>query len=355
MTTMIGPLRRAVQVAPDAVAARCGDTEVTYAQTWDRARRLVGALRGLGMRDGDRVAVVGRNCHRYLELYQGVPGRRHGPGAAQPAPHRGRAGLRAAGLRRRVLFAAAGIDHPAGVVEHVIDLEDGYEALLAGRRARRPPGRAAAARPWPGLFYTGGTTGASKGVMLTHRNLVANAFHFQAQFAFRPDTCWLVAAPLFHAAGSIAVLATVWHGGRQVDAARVRSGRGAGPHRGRARDRDAGGADDAGGARRGAAGAAPGRLQPAAWSATGARRWPPRRCAAPTPRSPTPSSCTSTGPPRRRRSPRSCPTRRTCSTRPQARSCGQPAIGVEVGVLDVDRRRGRAGRGRRGASSAART
>ena len=33
MTTMIGPLRRAVAVAPDAVAAHCGGTEVTYAQT----------------------------------------------------------------------------------------------------------------------------------------------------------------------------------------------------------------------------------------------------------------------------------------------------------------------------------
>ena len=52
--------------------------------------------------------------------------------------------------------------------------------------------------------------------MLTHRNLVANAFHFQAFAAFRPETCWLIVAPLFHAAGSIAVLATVWHAGRHV-------------------------------------------------------------------------------------------------------------------------------------------
>jgi long-chain acyl-CoA synthetase len=40
--------------------------------------------------------------------------------------------------------------------------------------------------------------------------------HFQAAWAFGPETRWLVAAPLFHAAGSIAVLATVWHGGRHV-------------------------------------------------------------------------------------------------------------------------------------------
>jgi long-chain acyl-CoA synthetase len=215
MTTMIGPLRRAVQAAPDAVAARCGEIEVTYAQTWERARRLVGALRELGVRDGDRVAVVGRNCHRYLELYQAVPGAGM---VLVPLNQRHTAAELAYALEdsgSRVLFAASGIDCPPGVVDHVIDLDDGYEALLAAAPAPEFPDELAP-ETMAGLFYTGGTTGASKGVILTHRNLVANAWHFQAQVAFRPETCWLVAAPLFHAAGSIAVLATVWHGGRQV-------------------------------------------------------------------------------------------------------------------------------------------
>jgi acyl-CoA synthetase (AMP-forming)/AMP-acid ligase II len=60
MTTTIGPLGRAVQVGPERIAARCGETELTYCQ-WDRARRLIGALHALG----DRVAVSARNCHRY--------------------------------------------------------------------------------------------------------------------------------------------------------------------------------------------------------------------------------------------------------------------------------------------------
>ena len=65
--------------------------------------------------------------------------------------------------------------------------------------------------------------------MLTHRNLVANAMHFQACWPFRPDTRWLIVAPLFHAAGSIAVLATVWNGGRQVVLPAFDPGRGARP------------------------------------------------------------------------------------------------------------------------------
>ena len=74
MTTMIGPLRRATLIAANQTAIACGDIELTYAETFDRCRRLAGGLRGLGLGDGDRVAVVGPNCHRYLELYQAVPG-----------------------------------------------------------------------------------------------------------------------------------------------------------------------------------------------------------------------------------------------------------------------------------------
>src|SRR6201999_3517348 len=151
---MIGPLRRAVQVAPDAIAARCGELELTYAQTWQRARRLVGALRGLGVREGDRVAVVGRNCHRYLELYQAVPGagmvlvplnQRHTESELAYA-------LQDSGTR--VLFAASGIDLPTGVVENVIDLEDGYEALLRTAPEADFPDDVSA-EAMAGLFYTG--------------------------------------------------------------------------------------------------------------------------------------------------------------------------------------------------------
>src|SRR5262245_3079796 len=44
MTTMLGPLRRAVAVAGDSDAVTCGDVRLTYSETWERCRRLVGAL-----------------------------------------------------------------------------------------------------------------------------------------------------------------------------------------------------------------------------------------------------------------------------------------------------------------------
>src|SRR3954453_7281750 len=214
MVSMISPLRRAVQVDRGRVAVTCGATTLSYAETWERCARLVGGLRGLGVGAGDRVAVVGPNCHRYLELYQAVPG---GGMVLVPLNQRHteaelRYALEDSGAK--VLFAGRDIGGLATCVEHVLDLDVGHEALLAAAPPVEPPPVDEDALA--GLFYTGGTTGAAKGVMLSHRNLVANGLHFLAFLPFGPDTCWLIVAPLFHAAGSIAVLATVWNAGRHV-------------------------------------------------------------------------------------------------------------------------------------------
>jgi long-chain acyl-CoA synthetase len=196
-------------------AVRCGDLTLTYEEMWDRCRRLAGALRGLGLHEGDRVATVGQNCHRHLELYQAIPGAGMVVvplNARHTAPE-----LRYAieDSRARVLFTGVGDQGLGDAVEHVFDLGDDYEHLLASAAPidfpDDLPGDTLA-----GLFYTGGTTGAAKGVMLSHGNLVANAMHFSISRRFTPDTRWLIIAPLFHAAGSICILSMVWNAGQQI-------------------------------------------------------------------------------------------------------------------------------------------
>jgi long-chain acyl-CoA synthetase len=215
MATLLSPLRRANLIGSSSTAVRCGDTTLTYAEMWDRCCRLIGALRALGLGTGDRVALITPNCHRFLELYQAVPG---GGMTIVPlnwrlAPAELRYALEDSGAT--VLFTGIGDQGFGDVVPYVFDLDGDYEALLAAAEpvvpAEDPPEDAVA-----GLFYTGGTTGASKGVMLSHRNLVSNALHFGQSIPFVPDTTWLLAAPMFHAAGTVAILSTVWGGGRQV-------------------------------------------------------------------------------------------------------------------------------------------
>ncbi len=215
MNTFADPLYRALRVAPGAEAVVDGDRRLTYAELAERCARLVGALFGLGLERGDRVAILGANSHRYIEAYLGIPAgdlvlvplnTRHAEPELEYA-------LRDSGAR--VLLTDREPGALAGAVEQVISIPDDYEALLAGSHAAEL-GRDVTADSLAGLFYTGGTTGASKGVMLSHGNLIANAYHMMVTQAMRGSDRYAVIAPLFHAAGSFAVLATVWNAGAQV-------------------------------------------------------------------------------------------------------------------------------------------
>ncbi|GAA4794374.1 long-chain fatty acid--CoA ligase [Actinomycetospora chlora] len=212
--TVGAPLRRALATGRDRTAVVCGEHTETYAELADRVARLGSVLTGLGLRPGDRVGVLGANCHRYLELYLGLPS--HGL-VIVPLNVRHTAAERTYALRdagARVLFADRQLDGLDPDLR-VVDTTTEYETLLDGAEPVAPL-RAPAEHDLAGIFYTGGTTGAAKGVMLSHGNLVANAFHFMACWPFTPDTRWLVVAPMFHAAGTIGALATIWAGGTQV-------------------------------------------------------------------------------------------------------------------------------------------
>jgi long-chain acyl-CoA synthetase len=71
-----------------------------------------------------------------------------------------------------------------------------------------------------GLFYTGGTTGRSKGVMLTHTNLVANALNAVAGIGFNADTTYIHCGPMFHLADGASTFGVTMVAGRHTFVAR---------------------------------------------------------------------------------------------------------------------------------------
>lgn len=214
MHTFADPLNRALQIGADQVAILDGDQTYTYAEFADRCARLAQGLYNLGLSKGDRVAIWSDNNHQYIETYVGVPasGLVVVPLNTRHAEPELRYALEDSGTK--VLITDRDASAMADICPHVINIGDAYETLLDAEPMAL--GQDLVESDLAGLFYTGGTTGKSKGVMLSHRNLIANTLHWLMAVPQDQNDVTLIMAPLFHAAGSNGVLASIWTGGKQI-------------------------------------------------------------------------------------------------------------------------------------------
>lgn len=219
MQSIADMLRRAERLYGPKKAAADGDGHYTYAEIADRCRRLAAGLSSLGVERGDRVAILMANGHRYLEAYFAIPG-----SGAVLVPLNSRHAvpehlyiLDDAGAKVLIVDAAhAAIGEqlkPPGLT--VLVAPDEYETLLR-RSEPTPLAGPAAEDDLAGLFYTGGTTGKAKGVMLSHRNVVFNALSVALSTDYSEHDVYLHAAPMFHLADGGSTYAVTWVGGKHV-------------------------------------------------------------------------------------------------------------------------------------------
>ena len=215
MHTFADPIKYASRMAPTKTAVIDGLESISYAELHRRCRLLAGALQELGLEKGDRVAILANNGQRYIETYMGVPAAglvvvplntRHAVTELKYALE---------DSQTKVLLSDRDPGELADCVDHVIMIPDAYDTML-NAALEIELGINLQESDLAGLFYTGGTTGKSKGVMLSHRNLIANTFHWLVSVPKREDDIMLVMAPLFHAAGSGGVIANIWTLGTQV-------------------------------------------------------------------------------------------------------------------------------------------
>lgn len=212
-------LRHAEDLFGNQEAVVCGRKRLTYREFGARSRRLAAGLCRLGVRRGDRVATLLPNCHRYLEAYAAIPGLGSiiVPLNTRHTVREHRAVLADCGARLLLLDGARRnlAADLAGAVNSVVIVPDDYERLVA---ANTPMAfdDGADADDLAAIFYTGGTTGPAKGVMLSHRNLVLNAWQMIVGAGYDERDVFLHAAPMFHLADASSIYALTWRGARQV-------------------------------------------------------------------------------------------------------------------------------------------
>jgi acyl-CoA synthetase (AMP-forming)/AMP-acid ligase II len=208
----------------DQAAARHGDDGAVYLgerqlHTWgelrERVLRLATSIRGLGV--GARVAVASENRPEIVELMFAIwaAGCVVVPINYKLHPREMEQILDDAGVSQ--VFASpkigAKLASVADVPIETVDSEE-YSSRLDGAPSDPPRITDPSTLAW--LFYTSGTTGKSKGAMLSHRNLMAMTVAHLADFDAPDEDCSLIhGAPMSHGSG-LYIPPYVLRGARQV-------------------------------------------------------------------------------------------------------------------------------------------
>jgi long-chain acyl-CoA synthetase len=226
------------------------DRSISYRELDDQVGRFAAALASLGIKAGDRVGAVLPNCPQHVIAFLAANrlGAIHVPANVMYGPDELRYIFEDAGIRlvvtldlffENVKAAAAGTAMEKIVVTGIDDFL-GFpknrlyriKSRLDGSRPRvtfdndtlrfadllktSVPAPAPAAVDFDAtmmILYTAGTTGKSKGVMLTHRNFVYNAANQAENFAMTAEDINLVLFPMFHISGYLLATICMFYGG----------------------------------------------------------------------------------------------------------------------------------------------
>ncbi len=200
-------LTRSSAVFGDRLAVVDGERRFTYAEFADRAQRLAGALAGLGVQPGDRVAALCANSSAMLELHNGVPwaGAVLVPLNSRLSPEEleyilGHAGASVLVADAPFADVAAKVAAQVGIRLVVAGGEhDEYERFLADASLLARPCEDEAGLL--ALNYTSGTTGRPKGVMYHHRGAYLQALAMALHSGMGPGSHYLWTLPMFHCDG----------------------------------------------------------------------------------------------------------------------------------------------------------
>lgn len=203
----------------------------TYREINNRVNRLANGLIRLGFEKGSRVAVMADNCHEFVEAYFAIA----------------KAGLVIVPVSSRLTAAEVSyiIDNSDSAVmmyqegfqdmvhkikedfpqiKYFLPIGNGdrtggndYESFLEKFSEDEPEGKFSLREDdMVMIMYTSGATGKPKGVMTSHRNILANTMTLSFEHRIVPEDITLLVMPLYHNGGLWPLMVHFYRGGRVI-------------------------------------------------------------------------------------------------------------------------------------------
>ncbi|MBI4831519.1 MAG: long-chain-fatty-acid--CoA ligase [Candidatus Lindowbacteria bacterium] len=206
-------LTEVVASNPDKLAVKFEQHTFTFKELLSRVYRLVNALHELGVRKGDRVAVLSQNCHQYREAFwaAALGGFMIVPVNYRLAPREIAYILNDSETSALIVsdeysLLIDSVKAQLKTIRHFIGVQTegaaflNYEALIQGS-APEAPRSFPEAEDLLWLLYTSGTTGLPKGAMHTHRSVTALVDLAISNFEIDEETRSLVVTPFYALSG----------------------------------------------------------------------------------------------------------------------------------------------------------
>lgn len=213
---------------PDKTAVIFEDIRYTFKEFQERTNRMAHALLKLGVKKGDRVAVLMNNSHRYMELYFSIPK----CGAIITPLNYRLAGRELSWIlnnaEANTLIVEEGyiqtidpIESELKTVNNIVCIGKGkpemldYEEIIADASPDEPEVDIHEGDVMS-IFYTSGTTGNPKGAMLTHRNILSNCQAICIENRVRFGDTFFIVSPMYHTITPACMYAHMYRGNTNV-------------------------------------------------------------------------------------------------------------------------------------------
>ncbi len=224
-------LARNLEYNPEKTALIEGDRQYSFRDFSKRTYGIGNALLDLGLKKGERVAVLSRNSIESAESYFSIPNcglvlvvLNFRLAAAELLAILADARASAFMVNEEFLGTIEGIKSSLDFVRHYILIggkaktPEGwlhYETL-AGQSSCREPVVDVGEDDLAALMYTSGTTGLPKGCMATHRNFYHIGRSLTLEMKMDGDDVGIIACPLFHATGEVVLMNDMYSGATSV-------------------------------------------------------------------------------------------------------------------------------------------